>query len=50
MTITVDVTKEEEILFEEYAERHGMTVEEAFREALFEKIMKELGKDICSVK
>ncbi len=43
MTITFEIDDEEKQLAEEYAQLHSVTIEQAFKEALIEKIRFEKG-------
>ena len=43
MTITFEINDEEKQLAEEYAQPHAVTIEQAFKEALIEKIRFEKG-------
>ncbi|WP_241679585.1 DUF6290 family protein, partial [Holdemania massiliensis] len=38
MILSIQLTKEEKLVAENYARRHSMSLEKAFREALFERI------------
>ncbi|GEM_PF-5843560 len=43
MTITFEIDEEEKQLVEEYAQLHSVTIEQAFKEALIQKIRFEKG-------
>ena len=43
MILSLQLTKEEKLVAENYARRHSMSLEKAFREALFERIKEECG-------
>ena len=38
MTISIELTEEERMLAEDYSKRHSISMEEAFKTALFEEI------------
>ena len=42
MTISIQLTEEERILAEDYSKRHSMSMEDAFKTALFEEIEDEI--------
>lgn len=47
MVVTIPLTEEERSLAESYAERHNLSLEDAFKQALFEKIEDEYGLTVA---